>query len=778
MKRHLLSISIFLLFSLTSFAQSAAIKGTIYSETGVPLTGITIALEGTQQATATDNEGVFYFGNISSGSYIAIASGVGYTAKSQAITIDGGKTVTINFQLNIKESLLQEVTVKANRRNIASSTSTLTRTNTALRDLPQHVQVVDRGTIQEQQLFTVDQAIKNVAGVNLSTSSGGYNIRGFTTYAGSFLTNGIKGSPYPEGITPLLGNIERVEVIHGPSAILFGEGALGGNINLVTKQPKKQTTANLSLSGGSFNLYRAMGDVTGSINKSKSLFFLAGAAYQNGGRFTKNFDNKNLQVYGSLKWDEGNKTTVQLNANFTRDRSSSNWMTEVPVAEGLPVFSLPDDFNYLGSDAKFKSNSYQVQAIVNHRFNAAWQANLLVGLTQTRADRKLYGLTWDYNPITTALGRSYSEQKINSPTRTINPYINGEFTIGKIKNKIATGLDITFTRSIYPNGYKFFRADSLYINAPVYAPAKIGAPLSYSSRTERFTYNTLGAYFQDQLELSSKFKALLGIRYTNYFMRFYSDDEAMQPIYDEKPEVTQAFTPRAGLIYQPTSQTSFYFDYNRGFIPQYSNERIFGGPFDPETANQFELGFKGSFIKNRLQANVAVYHTTKANVLVFYTDSLLPRGYGFKPLEQVRSKGVEVGVTGNIATGLFVIANYSYNETKIAKSNDPDQIGATFYNSPNAIANGWLSYAFSNTAFKGVSLGFGLSHVGDRTTYFGGIPAYTTADAMIGYAYKSYRLQLNGNNLFNKRYAQSGGYADYTPGAPRNLLVTFSYALK
>lgn len=771
------SLVLFSFISVYAFSQKGSVSGTIQDNRQLILTNISVQLEGTKYVTATDNDGIFYFNNIPAGDYTLVATGIGYIAKSSKIKIESNRDTHLNLELDISNATLKEVTVIA--KKTAQTTNALTRTNTALLDLPQIVQQVDAKTIQQQQMFTVDQALKNVAGVS-QDAYGSISMRGFTTYAGDFLTNGLKGAAVPEGVFPLLANVEQIEVIKGSTALLYGEGALGGNINLVTKQPKKNTTANVSIGAGNLNVFRAMVDVTGSINKSKSIYFIAGAAFQNGGRFTRNFDNKNTQVYGSLKWDIGAKTSWQLNATYNGDRSTSNWQPDIPVYDdGSKPFSLPDDFNYAGKDSRYKGNSFQLQSILNHRFNVSWNVNLLLGYSEAKANRKQYS-TYGIDPATNLAARYFTQQQINSPTYTINPYVNGVFKLGKIKNNLASGIDVTLSRSNYPNGIQLYEATPLNVLNPDYtAFDTTGAPVYLDSRTEKFTYNTAAFYVADQLELSKKFKALIGLRYTNYFMRYLAINDADGlPLYDERPLRTEAFTPRAGLVFQPLKNTSIYIDYNRGFIPQYSNERKYGGPFDPETSNQFELGFKGDYFKNRLHANAAIYHIAKENVLVYYTDSTLPEGYGYRPLQQVISKGIELGISGKITENFSLILNYAYNDTRIAKSDDPADIGTTFNNAPQNTANGWAYYIFTKSTLKGLQIGGGVNYVDKRKTSFGEIPEYTIADVVIGYAYKNYKLQFNCNNLFNRKSILNAGYGTYTPGLPRNFIATFFYSLK
>ncbi|GGF44474.1 TonB-dependent receptor [Echinicola rosea] len=756
------------------WGQKASIEGEIFDADKSPLPSITIKLDGTAFGTSTDNAGNFSISDIPEGSYVIVASGVGYEVKSASLTIQSGKTTYIQLQLNEGETALEEVVVEA--LSLPRESQSVTRTSTPLIEVPQQVQVVDRATIEDQQLFTMDQALKNVAGINVSGSNGAMNIRGFGTNASNTLINGMKGTPYPAGVMPLLANVESVEVIHGPSAVLYGEGSLGGRINLVTKQPKKETHANVSIGGGNYGLFRAMGDVTGKLNPSESLYFLVGAAYQTGGRVTDNFDNENFQLYGSLKWEASDKTNLQLNANFNLDRATSNWAPEIPVLDGLPVFSLPDEFNFQAEDAFYDGNSYQLQLLADHELNANWKANLLFGISQSKAERNQYGLSWTFDQETGDLGRDYTEQEVVSPTTTVNPYVEGKFNIGRIKNKLAAGVDLTLSRSNYPNGIKYFSSLPLNIYAPDYSSGKTGDYLGYSSRTEKFTYNTVGVYLQDQLTLSKKLKALFGIRYTNYYMRYFADDDQGNALYDEQPENTEAITPSLGLVYQAREHTSFYVDYSKGFVPQYSNERKFGGPFDPEITHQYELGYKGEYAKNRLHTTLAVYHITKQNVLVYYDDPELPDGYGYRPLEEVQSKGIEVGVSGYLTDRLYLIANYSFNNTEVSESNTPENEGNTFYNSPENLANGWVKYALLKGEGITSTIGMGVNYVDERTTYFGDLPDYTVADAMLSIGFKRYKLQLNVNNLFDEQYAISGGYVDYLPGMGRNFLLTAKWS--
>lgn len=779
MNVRLLTFIIFVIISGRTLGQHGKIKGRIVGQENTALSGISIKLEpGT--LTQTDDNGNFEFSSLP-GNYIIIASGIGYKAKSSQVQVVQNKTIFLSLQLDIATSTLKEVSVTG--VHPSSSARTLTRINMPVRDLPQNVQSVSKTILSDQQLFQLDQVFKNVAGITSTDFYGGFSSRGYTSQAGGITTNGIKGSPYPEGQIPLLGNIESVEVIHGPSAIIFGPGGMGGNINLVTKQPKKYTSVNASVSAGSFELYRTQADVSGSFNKKKNLYFVAGTAWQNGGSFTRNFDRRNLQLYGSVRWEITSRTTWQINGNYINDDASNNYQPRVPIYNSQnkdSIFLTPYEFNP-GLDSRYKGNNFQLQSIVEHSFSNDWKLGLLTAYNESRADRKQYTASGFVRPTDNTVLRSYTWQKINSPQTTLNLYGVGKINTWRFRHHFAMGGDAVLNRNIYPEGILQYAAPRLSVLNPhdeSYYDTT-GMTLYGNSSWEKFTYNILGAYILDQIQILPNLKALAGIRYNNYFRRYVAlkQDGSIQN--NETPERTENFSPRLGLVYQPVNTLSVYIDYNEGFSPHYSNYTEYGGPFDPETSKQYEVGIKGEFFHSMLRPFITVYQSTRKNVL-----QAAPRD-GFplwrEAIGEVRSRGVETGLTGTLFTNLFVNLNYNYNKTKITKSVKPDETGQLFANSPENSANGWVKYSFRKNKLNGLFVGGGFQYVDSR--YFSNkkvgatvleMPSYTVFDAMIGYRYKQYSLQVNGNNLSDKRYAVSGISNSYTPGMPRNLLVTFS----
>lgn len=770
------------------YAQQATIRGTIVATDQTPLTGITVGLEGTSLGASTNEKGYFELRSVSPGNYNLVATGVGYTATKKNIEVKAGKVLTLSLQLNQETQTLQEVVITADPYR-ATDIAALTRMSVPVRDLPQSVQAVTRTLINEQQAYRVDEALRNVAGVNVSSANVGYNFRGFTTYATEFLVNGMRGTGYPEGVSPSLANIERVEVLRGPVAILYGENAPAGNLNLVTKQPKQAFSLRSSITAGSFGLFRPQADVTGSLNKQKTLYGVAGFGYESGGRFTKNFDNQNLLLFGSLRWDITPRTSWQVNGTYNRDRATSGSAVDLPFKEN-DLFAVPVDFSYFPSDAKFRLQSFQIQSQLKHSFSDTWTANLWLGVSQTDVDEKLYGIN-DYIGVTAEDTLELFTTLSPQITRdwVANAYVQGKLHTGSIQHAVVAGIDIRLSTSEYPQGIRTYPAKSISIHTPddlPFIPDENSPIYNFTSHENTRTLSHGVYVLQDFITITNKLKVLAGVRYSIYSNSSRADSlsydgETFEPS-EENPLDAHTLIPRLGVVYQPVASLSLYADYNKGFLPQYSNTRDIGGPFPPEITNQVELGIKKDWMQGKWTSTLAVYQINKDNVLVTDPDNSLRR----RVIGQVRSKGVEVTLTGNVLPNLNMLVNYAWNKTWVTKD-EPENVGKVFANSPQHLGNAWLTYQFATTILKGLKIGAGYQYSSERfmsermltNTTITVLPGYGRADAMASYTWKQWSLALNINNLANIRYIQNNPVYDrsYFPGTPRQWMLTAAYTL-
>lgn len=773
-----------------AWAQSTApgtVRGRITDSRQEPQVGLVVRLENTGYGTTTDADGTFFLEKIPAGQYTLVASGLGYSAQKQALAVRPGQTTHLSLALDPQRQALEEVVVRDSRPFEADAAGA-TRTRTPLKDLPQSVQVINQATLRQQQVYRVDEALKNAAGVTESSAWGSYNFRGFDTNSQSFLTNGMKGTGNPEGVMPFLANVERVEVLRGATALLYGEGAVGGTLNLITKQPKKATAANARVGLGSFSLVRAQADVAGSITADKRLYGIAGVGFENGGTFVSDNRHRTTQYFGSLRWEPGVNTSWQLNATYNRDRSTRSLAQELPEYANR-LFGVSDRFNISGADAYYRGDSYQIQSQFQQRFKANWAANLWLAYAEGRTDERSYSIRGNITAAD-AVARRVVRQRVQTPTRTANLFVTGRLGLGPTQHQLTSGLDLTYQTSLYPGGIRRWVAPSLSVTAPDYAALnEATARVVYDSDRERFATNTSGVYVQDQLAFGQKLKALLGVRYNHYHNEYVVDnvsygDGKYEP-YEERPENTTAWLPRAGLVYQPTTHHSLYADFNTGFVPQYSNSPAYGGPFPPERTWQVEAGWKGDLLNHRLLPTLAVYQIRKTNVLNLDPDELAQGNYIYRPIGAVRSRGAEATLTGVIVPGWQLILNYSLNRVVVTDSNVPEEIGQDFPNAPRHLASSWTTYELQSGPLRGLRLGGGYRYTsaryrtarnqGDDTV--GQLPGYGVLDAVLGYRLGQFELQANANNVLGKQYARSGFPVGYFAGTPRNFFFSLGYSL-
>ena len=358
---------------------------------------------------------------------------------------------------------------------------------------------------------------------------------------------------------------------------------------------------------------------------------------------------------------------------------------------------------------------------------------------------------------------------------SVNTYLESNFNIGKVQNKLLVGLDYYYMLESYPD-YKNASAPSINIFSPVYGLVdKANTPNDiYNSTVWEYKTRTYSGYIQDHISFSEKVKAVIGLRYEKYNYKMAYEDSG---ILDNDTSDASAWIPRLGLIYQPIKNLSLYGSYSVGFEPQKSNYPHNGGPFDPERSSQFEIGLKGDFFNKRLMATLAFYDIIKENVLT--PDPTDPSGRRRVQHGQVKSKGIELSVTGNITDNWSVLFNYAFNNIEVTKSNREGEVGKTFGNAPKNLMNLWTTYRVTKGFFNGLKFGGGFRFVDKRLPYSLEdikLPAYTILDAMICYTIKKATISFNVYNITDKKHVL-GAYSSWQlrPGNPRSIRIGLDY---
>lgn len=648
--------------------------------------------------------------------------------------------------------------------------STATKTDTPLRDIPQSIQVIPRQVIDDQKVQRISDVLRNVSGViakPTNSTSDTYTIRGFDSTEN--LRNGFRQDSFT-GFTDTA-NIERVEVLKGPASVLYGQLEPGGVVNYVTKQPLSEPFYSAEFSVGSYSYYRPAIDISGPLNPDKSVLYRLNVAYENSGGFRDFADKEVFTVAPSLTVKFSEDTTLNLEYEYI-NRKNNYDLGLLPIKES---FDFPISFNFGEPSDSYKLEGSRVSAVFSHSFNRNWQFKS--GYSAQIVDTKRSNVQpLDFQNPFEADGRNvlrrYNKVADYSREYSWQNDLIGKFNTGSIEHQLLLGVE--FGRSIF--GYPFrisYDVPPLDFYNPVYGAA-IPTTFDEGFQDERTT-NRIGLYLQDQIALLPNLKLLVGGRFD--FVRF-KNESVTDLINNSEPTMSrryyEAFSPRVGLVYQPIKPLSLYASYTRGFKPDEFSITVDRSLLEPQKGTQYEVGIKGEFFDGKLAATLAAYEITKTNVA---TSDIANPDFSIAAGE-VKSRGIELDITGEILPGWNIIASYAHNDAYVSEDNSLP-VGDRLISAPRNSASLWTTYEIQEGNLRGLGIGGGVFFVGDREATLPNtitIPSYVRTDATIFYKQPNYQVGLSFKNLFDNRYYDSTGFL-LTPGAPFTVLGTISVKL-
>ncbi|WP_334976782.1 TonB-dependent siderophore receptor [Nostoc sp.] len=670
---------------------------------------------------------------------------------------------------NSDEPIELVVTGEQDGYSVPDST-TATKTDTPQRDIPQSIQVIPQQVIKDQQITRISDAARNVSGVTVQGGFAGlvdnYNIRGFSTY------NNLRDGFFSEGSFTLTNstNIERIEVLKGPASVLYGQFEPGGVVNYVTKKPLDYPYYSAEFTAGSFSTYRPSLDFSGPLNSDKSILYRLNVAYENSGSFVDFLNEKVFSIAPALTFKLGDATTLTFQYEYLNaDRTFYDGLLPDPN-----VFNVPIN-RFLGEPGDYYSaQSHIINLTLNHSFNKNLRLRSAFSVKLTDGDDLAFrpdSLDADGRTVL----RRYAVDRSLYHNYSLQTDLIGNFNTGSVQHQVLLGLE--WNKDL--EGFDFLRSSasvtpSIDLFNPVYG-ASPPPEFDEASERERYGRDTIAFYLQDQVTLLPNLKLLVGGRYD-----FINRKNTIQPldvlgnnqIGDQSVDrfYNEAFSPRVGIVYQPIEPISIYASYSRSFNPS-DSRTVDGTQLPPERGTQYEVGLKAELIKDRLSATFAAYDITKENVAT--TDQNNP-DYSIAAGE-VKSRGLEFDVSGQILTGWNVIASLFHNDVFVSKDNTLP-VGDSLVNAPGVGGSLWTTYEIQDGNWKGLGFGGGVFYTGDREAELPNtfkIPSYVRADATIFYKRDNWRVGLNFKNLFDTQYYDSQGYY-LRPGAPLTVLGTFS----
>ena len=813
----LLGLFFVLLASTNILAQEkGTIKGQITLNDNESPEGISIALKGTRWGTITDGNGNYKIKNIKPGTYTIKVSAIGYIVSEKKVTVIGQEIIQ-NFNLNSSSEELTEVVINSERTNHFARKETRQVSRLPLKNLenPQSYTTVTAELLKEQVVTNFDDALKNASGITplwAATGRAGdgaayYSLRGFPVQP--TMVNGLPGLTNGS-LDPA--NIDKIEIIRGPSGTLFGSSLIsyGGLINTTTKKPYKTFGGDINYTVGSYGLNRVTVDLNTPLNDNKTLTFRVNSAYHKEESFQDAGFKESFFIAPSLSYDVNDRLSFLVNTEFMSSESTNPTMLFLDRGAPLRVHNI-DELNYdnersyTSNELTMKTPSYNIQAQMNYKFSDQWSSQTIFSTSSARS-RGNYTYLYEGTSNTAfasitegiVLARFFTDQDNQNITTDIQQNFNGDFKIGSIRNRIVVGFDY-FKRTAsdrstgyFGNGYVYIGNDLASFNA-LFGPTngdtgnltKAGsdAIIGNSPRNDNSTkQETYSAYASNVINFTPALSAMLSLR-VDRFMNAKNDG------YNQT-----ALSPKFGLVYQPIlDKVSVFANYMNGFVnvaPGQNRQATIVMPLvlNPEHADQFEVGTKLNLFKDKLYATFS-YYDIKVTDQVYvietpYTDPANPDAE--LPNNQTtfqdggqKNKGFEAEFVANPINGLNIVLGYSYNDAVLTKG-DPDFVNRRSENAgPRNLANLWASYKFTNGLLRGFGLGFGGNYVGDnmimnrKTAGTFTIPEYTVLSSSVFYNAEKFNITLKLNNIANKEIYD--GWSTIHPKDPRAIAASFTY---
>lgn len=799
MKKQFYILITILLSCFTTYAQeTGAIEGKIISIDGYPLSGVSIKLGKKASVSKTDLKGNFQFENFPVGLHTITIEAEGLKKQTKDIKVVANETSKVTFTLEEQIETLREIVIvikeSPNKRKVSA-----VRSGLKPMDIPQSMQTIDNEVIAQQQAIRLSEVIKNANGVYVGSARGGaqesFWSRGYDMSANNMFKNGFR---YNSGSIPEVASLEKVEFLKGGSALLYGNVAPGGILNLITKTPSFKKGGEVVMQTGSYAFYKPSIDFYGPLNKS--IAYRLNASYENSESFRDVVKRERYYINPSFLFNLSPKTQITLQGDFMND----NWTPDFgTIIIGKQIFDLGRN-NYYGalwSNGNTKTAS--VSALVNHSFNKNWKLNF--NSSYQNYDRESKGteriqITNPNGTWSRPLGQNKNLEEILGEQFSVQ----GCFTTGKIKHQTFSGID--YENSVATaNTFVFSPTTYDTINVFSFNPNNQTETEPNATNTQKVvtTTNRFGIYAQDLISFTEKFKMLAGIRWSWQEAQAATHKLTANPVSISKGIQLQdkAFSPKIGFIYQPDKNSSVFASYSNSFTPNTGTTADLK-PIEASIIDQYEVGVKKDFWNGILSTNITVYQITNSNLAQtaeFKADGVtLNTDTTIKVLNgETKSKGIEIDINAKPIEGLNIAAGYSYNDSRYTKTNKVNGgliEGDRLVRTPANTANLSFFYNIPSGKLKGFSVGAIGNYIGER---FGGwndqyvvnaitkvvtindrdipLTGYTTIDFSAGYTWKKWNILCKLSNVTNElNYTVHENYS-VNPIAPRQIMTSIKY---
>ncbi|OXA70881.1 TonB-dependent siderophore receptor [Flavobacterium aquidurense] len=735
------------------------IKGTIITNDGNASQGVIVKLIEINKSAVTNASGNYEFKKVPFGTYTLEVTMSGYVSSTETAEVtEQSPSATVDIRVNSSVQNLEDVVIRTGGNRFAKKES-IDVAKMPLKNIEnsQVYIIVSKELMKEQVITDYNSAFKNVPGAGIAeVRNQGRTTsisRGFPTP--QVVRNGVGSFTYTT-IDP--SNLERIEVIKGPSATLFGStlSSFGGLFNRVTKKPFDTFKGEVSYSAASWDLNRLTADINTPINEDKTALLRINTALHSERSFQDAGFNRNFSFAPSFSYQVNDRLTLLIDAEFSIYKATSPTRLAPFAVKGtessIEALNIPYKLSFANNTINYTSQQYNIFAQLKYKMSDEWTSQTILSRTRSSSDGYVVSLQM-MSPTTIRQQVTYQESPFYGTD--IQQNFIGVFKIGKLKNRVVAGLDFYSLRAtrndaiVNMPAMDYKKPGDAYNNFNIekVAPMFANPNLKFNNFVSN-DENTYSAYVSDVLNVTDQLLVMGGIRMDRYENKgtYYPSKDSIAGNYNQT-----AFSPKFGLVYQIVKdKVSVFGNYMNGFS-NVSGSDFDGNTFKPNQANQYEGGFK--FDLNKISATLSYYDIQVTNIT---RDDPDHANFSIQDGTQV-SKGFEAELIANPISGLNIVAGYTYNDSKYEKSNASVQgLRPTTAGSPRT-ANLWASYRIVKGPAQGLGFGFGgiygSEYYQTNTTSFKfSIPSYTVLDASLFYDQPRYRLGLKVDNVTNEKY--------------------------
>jgi catecholate siderophore receptor len=697
------------------------------------------------------------------GEYALTVNAKGFTEAARTVKVKPATSASLEILLEVAGSTATVTIMGADTLGYrAQEVSSATKTSTLLRDLPQSITVITKEQIGDQSMESIADVVNYVPGI---TSHQGENnrdqlvIRGNSTSADFFL-NGVRDDVqyYRD-----LYNVDRVEALKGPNAMIFGRGGGGGVINRVTKEAGFARVREMTLQVGSFHNNRFTVDFDQPLGHK--LAFRANGLYENSGSFRKFIYLERYGINPTITIIPNSETKIALGYEHFHDQRTAD--RGIPSFQGKPADTPISTFFGDPEQSYVKAKVDLISSIVEHQSGRLNIRNrTMFGIYDRGYQNFVPGaVTTDKAGVALSAYNNATKRR-NIFNQTDLTYL---WSTGRIKHTFLAGTEVGRQLTDNFRNTGFFNNTATSITVPYESPA-INPPMTFrQSATDANNHlktNLAAAYAQDQIVFSRYVQVVAGLRFDYFDLWFHNNRNS-----DNLRRVDRVVSPRVGIVVKPLVPLSIYANYGVSYLPssgdQFSSLTAITQQIKPEMFRNYELGAKWD-VRRNLSLTTAVYRQDRTNTRA--TDPNDPTR--ILQTGSQRTNGYELGINGNVTRAWSIAGGYAYQNAFITGDTTAARAGARVAQVPHQTFSLWNKYQIMRR------LGFGLGVI-DRSDMFAAIddkvilPGYIKMDAAVYVLLtEKLRLQAHFENLLNaKFYLNADSNNNISPGSPRGVRV-------